>query len=112
PSFPAGLDCEAFTLDTLQRADMTASKADEREHVTPWMRTAREIRRASLSGPGGELAKQRWTLDYPEDYAFFTSVFALLPPPPVIPPWREVAALLATRPDILAINAARRTARI
>jgi glutamate-1-semialdehyde 2,1-aminomutase/spore coat polysaccharide biosynthesis protein SpsF len=111
PSFPAGLDCEAFTFDALKRADAAAIEADDREHVTPWLRRTQDVKRASLRGPGGEAAKQRWTLDYPEDYEFLRRLFALLPPPPAIPPWTEVAALLAARSDLLAINAAHCAAR-
>jgi glutamate-1-semialdehyde 2,1-aminomutase/spore coat polysaccharide biosynthesis protein SpsF len=108
PSFPHGLDCEAFTFEALMRADRATSKADDREHVTPWLRKAHEIKRVSLQGPGGELAEQRWTLDYPEDYDFLFRLFALLPPPPAIPSWTEVAAMLDARPDIRAINARKR----
>src|SRR5436190_1711245 len=53
PSFPHGLDCEAFTVEALRRADAEARGADDREHVTPWLRRASGIARASIKGPGG-----------------------------------------------------------
>jgi spore coat polysaccharide biosynthesis protein SpsF len=107
PSFPLGLDCEAFTAEALQRADRMANSAFDREHVTPWLSRAPDIRRTVVRGPGGGMQEHRWTLDYPEDYAFLRALFSLLPPPPAIPSWTEVADLLTLRPDISAINAMR-----
>jgi spore coat polysaccharide biosynthesis protein SpsF (cytidylyltransferase family) len=88
--FPVGLDCEAFTLDALERAEHDAIDMNEREHVTPWLRTSPSVRSVNLDGPGGRFVQQRWTLDYPEDYAFFAALFDTLPPPPEIPGWRNV----------------------
>ena len=92
PGFPVGLDCETFTLDALERAERDAKDTIEREHVTPWLRTNSDVRHANLDGPGGRFVEQRWTLDYPEDYAFFAALFDALPPPPEIPGWRDVFA--------------------
>ncbi|MBL8700124.1 MAG: glycosyltransferase family protein [Alphaproteobacteria bacterium] len=111
PRFPHGLDCEAFTAQSLRRADDAARDPYEREHVTPWLRRNPAITRATLDGPGGDAAQQRWTLDFPEDYAFFQAVFAQLPPPPAIPDWRATLAVIDAHPEISAINAARRVQR-
>ena len=111
PSFPHGLDCEAFTADALRCADKTATAQYDREHVTPWLRRDGRVKRAALEGPGGRVIQQRWTLDYPEDYEFFVALFSLLPQGS-IPPWAEVLKLIDDRPDILAINAGRHTARV
>ena len=111
PSYPHGLDCEAFTTAALALAADRATEPAQREHVTPWLRTAAETSRAVLQGPGGKFAAMRWTLDYPEDMAFLSAVFAVLDPPPAIPSWLDVAALVDKRPDIAAINADRRIAR-
>lgn len=35
---PDGLDCEAFTVAALRKADQSASDKSDREHVTTWMR--------------------------------------------------------------------------
>lgn len=107
PSFPHGLDCEAFTADALRLADRSATAQDDREHVTPWLSRAPGMRRAVVKGPGGRMLEHRWTLDFPEDYLFFEALFALLPPPPAIPDWKEVANLLAAHPEISALNAMR-----
>jgi spore coat polysaccharide biosynthesis protein SpsF len=111
PGFPHGLDCEAFTAEALRRADANAKTLYEREHVTPWLRNDASVSRAALAGPGGAPMQQRWTLDFPEDYAFFQAVFARLPSPPAIPDWRETLAIIDAAPSLSAINAARRVAR-
>jgi spore coat polysaccharide biosynthesis protein SpsF len=110
PSWPHGLDCEAFTIDLLNRAANAAYLSDHREHVSGWMRETAGISRANLAGPGGRLVGHRWTLDYPEDLAFFEALFALLPSPPAIPAAAEVLAVLAANPGLASINAHRRAA--
>src|SRR5437762_591313 len=74
---PHRLDCEVFTRDGLERANRTATAPYDREHVTPWLRRTAAITRTSLIGPGWPAIQQRWTLDFPEDYAFFAALFPL-----------------------------------
>jgi len=105
--WPHGLDCEVFSAAALARAAAEASAPDEREHVTPWLRAHRDIARANLAGPGGDLTTMRWTLDYPEDLAFLRALFARLPAPPEIPEFEEIVMQLRANPDIAAINANR-----
>jgi spore coat polysaccharide biosynthesis protein SpsF len=107
-SYPHGLDCEAFTAGALRRADKEATDVYDREHVTPWLRRTPDLKRVAVEGPGGDAVRHRWTLDFPEDYEFLQAVFGLLPPPPAIPRWMDVAAMIEARPDIAAINAMHR----
>ncbi len=102
-NFPHGLDCEAFTFAALKRAADEAKDAFSREHVTPWLRTRPEFNRCNLTG-NGVSADLRWTLDYPEDFEFFTALFAKLPPWPVIPSTAEVLDVLKRHPEITALN--------
>ncbi|WP_431854534.1 cytidylyltransferase domain-containing protein [Azospirillum sp.] len=107
PSWPHGLDCEAMTMEALDRAAAAAARpGPEREHVTPWIRTAPGLTRVDLAGPGGALVGERWTLDYPEDLDFLRALFAVLPREDA--GWREIVATLDAHPEIRAINAARR----
>lgn len=67
PSFPDGLDVEAFTMSTLKDAWLHARLASEREHVTPFMRAGHStIKIGSWSGVA-DTASLRWTVDHPDD---------------------------------------------
>ncbi|MDQ7246247.1 UDP-2,4-diacetamido-2,4,6-trideoxy-beta-L-altropyranose hydrolase [Dongia sedimenti] len=105
--YPHGLDCEVFTREGLERADKVATAPYDREHVTPWLRRAADVTRASLIGPGWPAVQQRWTLDFPEDYDFFAALFPLLPQGRIAG-MDEVLGVLAEHPEIVAINAHRR----
>jgi spore coat polysaccharide biosynthesis protein SpsF len=108
--WPHGLDCEAFTRAALAEAARTATDAYDREHVTPWLRRAPHLVRAHLPGPGLPAAARRWTLDYPEDLAFFRALLAARPAA-ANEGWQAIHAFLAGRPEIVAINAGRTTGR-
>lgn len=105
PSFPHGLDCEAFTVTSLLAADSQATQPAEREHVTPWLRQTSGIKRANLRGPGADVVGQRWTLDYEDDYRFLSEVFDLLPKTSEIPSWKQVMQVVSAHPDLAALNA-------
>lgn len=108
PSWPHGLDCEAFTLATLQAANDHARPGPEREHVTPWIRANSAYRRVDLPGPGGAAVGERWTLDHPEDLAFLRALAGVADGDLGDLDWRAVTALLDAHPSLRAINAARR----
>lgn len=104
PRWPHGLDCEAFTFELLKHAAAKAREPEEREHVTIWMRRQPGLARVNLPGSGGMIAQHRWTLDYPEDLAFFEALFEYLPSPPAMPGWREILAIVQQHPEIAVIN--------
>lgn len=104
PQFPQGLDCDVFAAERLYDADWLAREPYEREHVTPWLRRDPHLTRAALVGPGTGLERLRWTLDYPQDLAFFRAVFAEMGEAAASASWAEIAALLLRRPDLIAIN--------
>ncbi|MFW6413164.1 MAG: cytidylyltransferase domain-containing protein [Oceanicaulis sp.] len=106
PLFPHGLDCEAFPASLLYEADRRARAAYEREHVTPWIRLNTGFSQVNLRGPGGGLERLRWTLDRPEDLAFFRAVFDELGERAATASAAEIAGLCLRRPDIAQINAA------
>ena len=108
PSWPHGLDCEAFTIAALDEANETATDPADREHVTPWIRRNRAFRRVNLVGPGGELAGQRWTLDYPEDLDFLRELHARIAGDGTWPGWRDIAQRVAREPALMQINEGRK----
>jgi len=104
-TYPDGLDAEVFTFDLLERAWRDATSPAERSHVTPFMyERATGIRQGSLqdSQDRGDL---RWTVDYPEDFAFVTRVFEALYVRDPAFGTDDVHELLREHPEIAAINA-------
>ena len=103
-SYPHGLDSEAFTFDALERAYRTASAPQEREHVTPWLRNMPSVKKTALTCPGGKLSEMRWTLDFPEDLAFFEALFKVQPDLGSMYDYNEIIDLLSHHPEIAKIN--------
>jgi len=106
-SWPRGLDCEAFPARLLHWACNLADDPREREHVTPWIRENSTLVKAALTGPGGGIARMRWTLDYQEDYDFACAIYDALGERAATASAAEIAALVMRRPDIPALNAMR-----
>lgn len=73
-TWPLGCDVEVFTREALATAHRGAVTADDREHVTPWMR--RELGVWVLKN--GTPHPGRWTLDTHEDWAFVQEVYGKL----------------------------------
>ncbi len=101
-SLPTGVGVEVVSADALRRASALASSR-EREHVTATLyRLPSEFRLGSLvyQPPADDL---RVTMDTEEDAALLDALVAELGDRP--PSWREVVALLRSRPDLVALNA-------
>ena len=103
-SWPHGLDCEAFTFALLERAAAESQIFTEREHVSLFMRHASGVRRANVAAEGKDMSHHRWTLDVPQDYAFFDALFPHLPEGPEGWNYRVPLALVEADPDLAAIN--------
>lgn len=108
PSWPHGLDCEAFTIEALDEAFATATAAEDREHVTPWIRRNRAYHRVNLPGPGGDFIAHRWTLDYPEDLVLLRAIYDRLPKGTAGQSWYTAADILSREPQLAQINESRR----
>ena len=104
PSWPHGLDTEAFTRMALDRADRLGRTQEAREHVSPYIRTAPEFRRANVPASRTDLRQYRWTLDFPEDLLFLRAVSAVLPMPMEDATTEDVLDLLARKPRLAKIN--------
>ncbi len=104
PTWPHGLDCEAFTTAALERADDEASAPSDREHVTPWLRRAQGLRRSNLPIPGAPRPDYRWTLDTPEDYEGLARLFERLDNRGAPSGWREVMALIDATPELASLR--------
>jgi spore coat polysaccharide biosynthesis protein SpsF len=108
-SWPDGNDVEVMSFEALQQAFREASLAHEREHTTPflWDRPDR-FRVANVSLPGGRdlSLSHRFTIDYPDDYAFVAALYeALWTRERPIFGLAQILALLEERPELARINA-------
>jgi len=104
PTWPHGLDCEAFTTAALERADAEAHAPADREHVTPWLRRAEGVARANLPIPEAPGPDYRWTLDTQEDYAALSRLFDRLGDRAETAGWREVMALVDATPELASLR--------
>jgi spore coat polysaccharide biosynthesis protein SpsF len=103
PTFPEGLDVEAFTFAALSRAWHEAKLPSEREHVTPYLWKNPDRFRVENVRHATDLSKLRWTLDYAEDLRFTREVYARLYRGQVFR-MAEILALLQSEPQLAAIN--------
>jgi spore coat polysaccharide biosynthesis protein SpsF len=109
PSWPDGNDVEVMSFAALEQAHRSASARHEREHTTPflWDRPER-FRVGNVAWETGlDLSMtHRFTLDYPDDYAFVAMVYEALwrKNRPVFP-LAEILALLEQRPGLRETNA-------
>jgi spore coat polysaccharide biosynthesis protein SpsF len=108
-TWPDGNDVEIMTMAALETAWREARREFEREHTTPflWERPER-FRLANVEwGQGADLSmSHRFTLDYPDDYAFVAAVYeALWRPERPLFTLSEILQLLEERPGLRALNA-------
>ena len=76
PSFPEGLDCEAFKKSALDRSEKEAETAFEREHVTQYIYHHPEIFKIGNVSNGENLSYLRWTVDKAVDFEMVKAVYA------------------------------------
>ena len=105
PSWPHGLDCEAFTYEWLEKAALEASLPSEREHVTPFIRKHDCARKLVLHAPVPGLGHYRWTLDTEKDLIFLRALFERLPEGPEWYGYRHPLAILERDPALCDLNA-------
>jgi len=103
PTFPEGLDVEAFRFSALARAWREAHLASDREHVTPyiWRNPAlfflKNIRYQE------DLSSLRWTLDYEEDLEFTRRIYSRLYRGRIFK-MQQILDLLREEPELARIN--------
>ncbi len=106
-SYPDGLDVEIFSRAALERADNEAREDFLRQHVTPYIHGRLrdhlphgDFRTTSFVNPV-DFSHLRWTLDEPDDLAFFRKLLPLLPENFR---WLDVIALMTRDPNLFWIN--------
>lgn len=77
PTWPDGLDCEVFSMRTLETAFKQAIKPSDREHVTAYIQNNQHIFKVrNISSSFSGLHEHRWTIDSKEDLAFLEHVLS------------------------------------
>ena len=105
PSFPEGLDCEAFKKSALDRSEKEAETAFEREHVTQYIYHHPEIFKIGNVSNGENLSYLRWTVDKDVDFEMVKAVYAHRNPANKgILLMDEILEILKANPEIENIN--------
>lgn len=105
PSFPEGLDCEAFKKSALDRSEKEAETAFEREHVTQYIYHHPEIFKIGNVSNAKNLSYLRWTVDKDVDFEMVTAVYAHRNPEcKGILLMDEILDILKANPEIEKIN--------
>ena len=104
PTFPDGLDVEAFTFNSLERAWQEARTPHEREHVTPYLRELGNFKTVNVPNTTDE-SSGRWTVDDPADFEVISGVVAHFSGRSDFG-WREVLTLQQQQSALFALNKA------
>ncbi len=102
PTYPDGLDVEAFTRAALDRAQLEATEQRDREHVTPYIREGGRFRKVNVANPA-DLSAERWTVDEPPDFEVVSGVFNHFAPRADFR-WSEVQELRRSQPHLFEQN--------
>lgn len=104
-SYPRGMDVEVFKFDLLERAYNHATKAYDREHVTPYIReNTPRTRMTNYINAHGDVSWARLTVDTPEDFELIRRVIETLYPLNNYFTMGHVLELLEENPDWLKLN--------
>jgi glutamate-1-semialdehyde aminotransferase/spore coat polysaccharide biosynthesis protein SpsF (cytidylyltransferase family) len=80
PTWPDGLDCEAFTFKTLETTYKAATKNSHKEHVTSYMhQNQHRFKCVQLPCPLPNLNQHRWTIDTHNDLVYLNKISKHLP---------------------------------
>ena len=111
PTFPHGLDCEAFTFKTLKTCFEKANDNYDLEHVTPWMRGNENIEKVNYKCLIPNSKNFRITLDYHEDLIVLREIFQLLNKQNLKLNFKNLINVMQKNKDLLKINDIHKTAR-
>jgi spore coat polysaccharide biosynthesis protein SpsF (cytidylyltransferase family) len=103
PSFPLGLDVEAFSRDALEKTWKEASEPYERSHVTVRMYSSNTSMNLLPVTTTPDRHDWRWTVDTPEDLEFAREVFRRMGEGNDFS-WQDVVTLIEENPEVAAIN--------
>lgn len=106
PSYPEGLDCEAFSFKVLDMMEKSTNDPFEREHVTQYIYHNPDKFKIGNVFSERQLSFLRWTIDTQEDYKMVKAVYAKRKETPSkrILLMDEILDILEKNPEIPLIN--------
>lgn len=105
PSFPEGLDCEAFTFKALEESEKATHDSFEREHVTQYIYHNPDKFKIGNVSCEKNLSHLRWTVDKDVGFEMVKAVYAHRKPENEgILLMDEILEILEANPDIAQIN--------
>ncbi|WP_269583961.1 glycosyltransferase family protein [Roseibium sp. Sym1] len=105
PSFPHGMDVEVVRAQVLEKALQNEPTAHDREHVMPAVRRDPGLKKLNVHLPVDLAAGSlRWTLDTPDDMAFFETLVRSVPNLSNCR-WQELVELCKRVPELNRHNA-------
>lgn len=105
PSFPEGLDCEAFTFDVLELMEKFSVDKFEREHVTQYVYHNLDKFKFANVCSSVQLSNYRWTIDNKEDYEMVQAIYKRRIQKGGILLMEEILNIIKRYPEIEKINA-------
>ncbi len=103
PTYPRGLDTEAFTAAALYRADAEATLPRDREHVTPYLYLEPGRFRVGRVSDHRDNSHLRWTVDTQDDLDMVRALVAATGDP--MADYETLLATCSLHPEIVAMNA-------
>ena len=103
-TFPLGLDAEVFSFKTLEKVYNNASRAYEKEHVTPYIIENPDKFKLFNVANDINLSHLRWTLDTKDDFEFISAVYKSIYPKKQLFLMDDVLELLDKEPELIDIN--------
>ena len=104
-TYPAGLDAEALTADTLERAFRLGRSPEAREHVT-WflLRERPDLFRIGSVTDDADNSDLRWTVDHARDLELVRRLYDELDLARKPRSYREVVAYVREHPELETLN--------
>lgn len=107
-SYPIGLDCRVFSVNTLLEVDVLCKDPIHRVHGSTYIYMGEgknKYKSYNILAPKElHYPKWRWTLDTPEDLLFFQEIFKQLGDKAVNFSAKQLASWLLNHPEVIAIN--------
>ncbi len=105
PTFPEGLDCEAFSSTVLEIMEKNTRDSFEREHVTQYVYHNPQKFRIGNVTSKDNLSNLRWTIDNEEDYLMVKRIYELRKKDDAgILLMEEILNIIKENPEIATIN--------